>query len=64
MAGAPVEVTPTEMKWYYPLLGLVFAGLILAAAVASAISQREDSYAGDDHSDDHSGEVHDEDDDH
>ena len=62
MAGAAVEVPEAPGKWYYPLLGLLFASLILAAAIWSAVSQIEDS---DKASDDHAGEVddHGEDDD-
>ena len=54
MAGPAVEVPEAPGKWYYPLLGLLFASLVIAAAVWSAISQIED---GDKASEDHAGEV-------
>ena len=61
MAGAAVEEPQAPGKWYYPLLGLLFASIILAAAIWSAVSQIEDS----DKADDHAGEVDDHgDDDH
>lgn len=55
MAGAAVEVPEAPGKWYYPLLGLLFASLVLAAAIWSAVDQIEDDKA----EGDHAGEVDD-----
>lgn len=56
----PVDVPPA--KWWAPLVGLIFALVVLTGVgAAAAVSMSDDDHA-DDHSDDYSDDDHSEDD--